>query len=376
MPPRAPGGSAGARRGAADARARVRLATPSWLQAGDETWLRSAALAPLLLLEGAYRAGARLHRAAYERGWREPERVPCRVISVGNLCAGGTGKTPFAAWLAAALAARGHRPALLSRGSGRARRDPVTWVSDGRRILADVAAAGDEPLLLAAAAPGVPVLVGRARARLARQALAQLGCDVALLDDGFQHHRLARDLDLVLIDAAQGLGNGHLLPRGPLREPVAALARADAIGLVDGEPGALLAQLLERRAPQAFRFQLARRTAGLRRLADAAPLAAAELAGEEVGLLAAIARPDSLRRRVEALGARVVATRFFSDHHRYRASDLRGLARGARRWITTDKDAVKLSPRWARPAELVALSLAIEVEAPAALLDFLEARLR
>ncbi len=351
--------------------------TPSWLLASDESWPRWAALAPLLTLEAGYRVGARFHRAMYASGWRERKTAPGRVVSIGNLTAGGTGKTPFAAWLAHALAARGHRTALLSRGSGRSREQSkqVCWVSDGQRLLADAAAAGDEPLLLAVRAPGVPVLVGRDRALLARCVYAQLGCDLAVLDDGFQHHRLARDLDLVLVDAGRGFGNGHLLPRGPLREPLGALLRADAIGLVDGEGSDALQRLLARRAPRAFRFRVRREFEGLRRLSDASPLEAAALAGAEVGLLAAIARPDSLRARVEALGARVVATRFFSDHHRYRESELRGLAARAPLWITTDKDAVKLSPRWAQPAELAVLSLAIRVEEPDALLGWIEARL-
>jgi tetraacyldisaccharide 4'-kinase len=184
-----------------------------------------------------------------------------------------------------------------------------------------------------------------------------------VLDDGFQHHRLARDFDLVVLDGVEGLANRAVLPRGPLREPVAALRFADAIAVVDGplpaEDDALLAAL----APGAPRFALRRVPRALRRLGEDA-LAPGEppasLAGREVGILSGIARPASFRRTVLALGARVVAERAFPDHHRYRPSDLDGLAARAPLWLTTEKDAVKLAPAWLAGADLRVLSIALE----------------
>jgi tetraacyldisaccharide 4'-kinase len=285
------------------------------------------------------------------------------VISVGNLGVGGSGKTPTAAWLAASLHRRGHKVVLASRGYGRQGREAIVTVSDGRFIHATVEQAGDEPFVLAAHAPGVPVLVGRDRALVGLRALSAHGADILVLDDGFQHHRLARDFDLVVLDGAEGLANRAVLPRGPLREPVAALRFADAIAVVDGplpaEDDALLAAL----APGAARFELRRAPRALRRLGEDG-LAPGEppvsLAGREVGLLSGIARPASFRRTALALGARVVAERAFPDHHRYRPSDLDGLEARAPLWLTTEKDAVKLAPAWLAGADLRVLSIALE----------------
>ena len=194
---------------------------------------------------------------------------------------------------------------------------------------ATVEQAGDEPFVLAAHAPGVPVLVGRDRALVGQRALSAHGAEILVLDDGFQHHRLARDLDVVVCDGAQGFGNRWVLPRGPLREPLSALRFAAAVGVVDGPLSEADEAAIARFAPGARRFAARRRPLGLRPL-QGGPLEPPEsLAGARVGLLAAIARPASLRRTLEALGAEVVAERSFRDHHRYRPRDLAGLARQA-----------------------------------------------
>lgn len=350
-----------------------------WRTLEAEGWLTRVLASPLAVVAGGYGAVAIAHRAVYERGWRNPRRLPCPVISIGNLIVGGSGKTPMAAWLAANLRARGHSPALLSRGSGRRVREAVTVVSDGRRLCADLDRAGDEPLLLAVHAPGVPVLVGRDRARVGLRALSLFDCDVLVLDDGMQHHRLARDLEIVSFDGHFGIGNGHLLPRGPLREPLAVARRANAIGVVDGPLSESLVRRLDQAAPGARHFVARRTPLRLRPLRGRLP-ASLEfdparplwLEGEEVGLLAGIARPDGFRRTLESLGARVIAERNFRDHHRYRARDLQGLADEAPRWITTEKDAVKLRASWAGKAELLVLEVELGVEEPEALLAWVE----
>jgi tetraacyldisaccharide 4'-kinase len=238
------------------------------------------------------------------------------------------------------------------------------------------ASAGDEPLLLAAQAPGVPVLVGRDRGLVGLRALSAFGAEVIVLDDGFQHHRLRRDVDVVAFDGQLGLGNRRVLPRGPLREPVGAIARAHAIGVVDGPLPERDERLIGWRAPDAFRFTMWRRPSALRALGGGPPLPPAALAGEPVGLIAGVAWPGSVRRTLEQLGARVVAERLFRDHHRFTAADLAGLAAQAPRWITTEKDAVKLVPAWAGSALVEVLAIELVVDAPEALLDWLEARLR
>ena len=159
------------------------------------------------------------------------QRLPCKVICVGNLTAGGTGKTPMAIYLARRLTRKGHRVVLVSRGyRGRAEKTGGV-VSDGLRILMDDATAGDEPYLMARCLPKVPVVVGGDRFQAGMLAVRQLGAQVVVLDDAFQHLALERDFDLVLMDAARPLGNEHLLPRGVLREPISALRRAHAVVL-------------------------------------------------------------------------------------------------------------------------------------------------
>jgi tetraacyldisaccharide 4'-kinase len=323
-----------------------------------------------------YGTAASLHRALYEVGPRAPRRLAGHVVSVGSLVAGGTAKTPLAAWLARELHRRGRKVALASRGYRRRGGERVLVVSDGRFVRADAGSAGDEPMLLAAQAPGVPVLVGRDRGLVGLRALAAFGADVLVLDDGFQHHRLHRDLDVLCLDGRLGLGNRRVLPRGPLREPLRALARADALGVVDGPLAPEDEALVERLAPGARRFRARRRPAALRPLRGGPGAAPDALAGCDVGLLAALAQPRGFRRTLESLGARVVAERTFPDHHAYRPRDLRGLGREAPLWVTTEKDAVKITPSWLAGTDVRVLSIALEVEEPDALLDWIESRLR
>jgi tetraacyldisaccharide 4'-kinase len=347
-----------------------------WLYERDESLARQLALAPLDAASWLYAAGAWLHRAAAERGILRPRRLAARVVSVGNLVVGGTAKTPLAAWIAAQLRRRGRKVALASRGYGRAGGEPVEVVSDGRFVHGTAATAGDEPMLLAAQAPGVPVIVARDRGLAGLRAISAFGAGVIVLDDGFQHHRLARDVDVLTFDGALGLGNRRVLPRGPLREPLGALARAHAIGVVDGPLPERDERVLAFRAPSAFRFATRREPSALRPLAGGAALPLASLEGERVGLLAAVARPASVRRTLERLGAQVVAERLYRDHHRYAAADLADLAGQAPRWITTEKDAVKLVPAWAGRARIDVLAIQLDVDQPDAFLDWLEARLR
>ena len=348
---------------------------PRWFDERVPSPAARAALAPLTALSWCYGAGAALHRAAYERGLAQRARLPCKVISVGNLVVGGSGKTPLAAWIAAQLHARGKRVALASRGYGGRPRGAVHVVSDGTRVRESAAVAGDEALLLAQLAPGVPVLVARRRELAGLRAIALFDTQVLVLDDGFQHHALARDVDLVAF-AQDGLGSGAVLPRGPLREPIRALAHADAI-LVTG--GALPAQdeaRISRAAPQAARFSVLRAPRELRALdASRAPEPPSALSGREVGVLSALARPRALRESVEALGARVVAERVFADHHAYTPRDVSGLAAQAALWVTSEKDAIKLASGWLAGADVRVLALDTSVAEAEKFLAWLEARL-
>ena len=349
-------------------------ARPSFWDERAPSLGRRLVLAPLVLLSWLYAAGAVLHRAWWERGPRRPVRLACRVVSIGNLVVGGSGKTPVAAWVAAALARRGWPVVIASRGYGGRGAAAVEVVSDGRFVRGRAEVVGEEPMLLAGLAPGVPVLVGRRRDTVGRRAVAAFDAQVLVLDDGFQHHRLAKDVEIVTFSGA-GLGAGAVLPRGPLREPLAALARAHAILVVDGPLPEADEARLARAAPRAARFALSRRPAWTRPLAGGAREPAAKLAGRGVGVLSGIARPAALRETLESLGAHVVAERAFPDHHRYRAADLAGLANEAPLWITTEKDAGKILPSWTGAAEVRVLELSTEFPDGEAFLDWLEQRL-
>lgn len=322
-----------------------------------------------------YALGARLHRGLYARGWKRPRELRCRVISVGGLTLGGAAKTPMAAWLAAHLHERGHRVALLSRGYGRERSESVTVVSDGTRLQADAERRGDESLILAAHAPGVPVILGRDRGMAGLRAINAFDVDTVVLDDGFQHHRLARDLEIVTVDGPSGFGNARVVPGGPLREPLSNLALADAVGVVDGPLASVHESEIERWASDALRFRAARRPWVLRKLGHSSREELGFLSQKEVGLLSGIARPSSFRETVESLGARVVAERRFGDHHAFRPGDLAGLAAEAPLWLTTEKDAVKLSSWWFKGVDVHVLCMGLLVEEPECLLRWVEEKL-
>lgn len=347
-----------------------------WLEERDESLLRRAMLLPLVPLSWIYAGCAWLHRGLYRAGLRRRSHFPGRVVSVGNLVVGGAGKTPLAAFIATGLRRRGYRVAILSRGSGRSKADAVTVVSDGRHVHSRQEVAGDEAMVLAAHAAGVPVLVGRDRALVSWRALSVFGAEVLVLDDGFQHHRLHRDVDVVAFDGGLGFGSGHVLPRGPLREPASALANAQIVGVVDGPLAATDSARIERLSPSSTRFEARRVPRDLRPLGGGEAVSPSELDGIEVGMLAALANPRGFRRSLEALGAKIVAERLFRDHHSYRRRDLRGLAKMAPLWVTTEKDAVKLLPFWSGGADMRVLRIGIELSEPEQLLAAIDDLLR
>jgi tetraacyldisaccharide 4'-kinase len=279
---------------------------------------------------------------------------------------GGRGKSPLAGLVAQILLDAGERPSILSRGYGREIADDgVTIVADGDRILSDLAHSGDEPLMLARAVPGAAVLVCEQRALAGTLAERALGCTVHVLDDGFQHHQLHRDVDIVLVDAEDF--SGRPLPFGRLREPVAALRRADALIAADGS-SVQHVQEFKSAKPDVFRGSLVRELGTLepKNSGTLEPLNP----GTAVFAFAGIARPERFFDSLKSAGYNVVGTLGFGDHHRYTDADLqtiRNSATSARATavVTTSKDMVRLGKFNDSPLPLVEIPLSVSVQ-PAA----------
>lgn len=317
--------------------------------------IRRLVLSPCAWVFGAASA-ARV--GLYRRGWRRVHRAGCPVVSVGNLASGGTGKTPLVEWLAGRLAAAGRRPAILSRGYR-------------GEIQPDGTIANDEHRVLRQNLPDVPHVQDPDRVRGAATAVSRFGCGVLVLDDGFQHVRLARDLDVVLLDALDPWGGGACLPAGTLREPPSALARAGVVVLsradmVPGEARAAVRARVQTLAPGAIWAEAAMVPRDL--LApDGASSPVDRVPGAPVFAFCGIGNPDSFRRTLEGLGADVRGLRVFRDHHRYVEQDLLSLADGARRLgaarvLCTQKDLVKIPPDFPWPAPIAAVRLSVRIE--------------
>ncbi|MFI5399478.1 MAG: tetraacyldisaccharide 4'-kinase [SAR324 cluster bacterium] len=338
-----------------------------------------------------YGALVRLRLMAYRRGWRSTHRLGAVAVAIGNLTAGGTGKTPVVSWLLHEAQAAGLRPACLTRGHGRrtAARLSRVRVQDGTPV--EARALGDEAAMLAKQHPAVPFFICPDRSLAARLAAVTDAPDLFVLDDGYQHLRVARDLNVLLVDGQTGFGNGRLLPLGPLREPLSGAGRADVVLVTKSAAGHADAVLstLRRLGVKAPVFHCDYRPTGLARLDGEATLPPAALAGRRMGQLCGIARPESFRATLGSLGATAAHLEVRPDHHPYPEPDLRriealvanppgaaGSAGSGPEWITTEKDAVKLRGRLKPPAAARLWVLAMEaVPEPAARAFFLD-RLR
>jgi tetraacyldisaccharide 4'-kinase len=320
----------------------------------------------LTLPEFAYRALSDYRRQSYLSGRKARMRLPCPVVSVGNLTTGGTGKTPMTQWLARRLQERGARVAVVLRGYRGSRSDAGGVVSDGERILMAVDESGDEAQLHARALKGVPILIGRDRAAVGRRAVEEFGAEIIVLDDGFQTWWLARDLDVLLVDATNPFGNGHLLPCGILREPISAAARADVVVFtksdrVDADAlPQLESRLREWLREDAVLAQARHAPVGLVN-ADGEPFPLSHLRGARVRAFSALADNAGFFRTLNALELAECAPVGFPDHHRYTERDLKTLQAGD--WqavVTTEKDLVKCDPAWLSP-QTYALRIETEV---------------
>jgi tetraacyldisaccharide 4'-kinase len=325
-----------------------------------------------------YGLGAWLRRSLYARGVLRTKKLPAPVVSVGNLTVGGAGKTPVAACLARLWRDRGKRVAILSRGYGGQSRG-VTCISDGRNTYKRPPEVGEEPYWLARTLPGVAVYTGACRYAAGLAAWEEFKPDLFLLDDGFQHFQLHRDLDLVLLDAASPFGNGWLLPRGPLREPRTALAAAQGLILTRFDPKRHQAQLAAIRAafPDKPVLTAAIAPVCLTSYPGGHTEPPANLRHRAVVAFAGLARPAVFAATLQELGTDLKGFQIFPDHHPYSQEELdrlRETARtlGAEALVTTGKDWARLGERWDGGVPLWVLEVEARLEEPEQVLALLD----
>ena len=335
-------------------------------------------LALLWCLSKVFQVVVYLRYLLYAIGVLRRFPLGCQVISIGNVTAGGTGKTPVTEIFARELAKAGRKVAILSRGY---RRKEAPWwqrmfrnviekpvvVSDGRQILVDAATGGDEPYMLAANLPGVCVLVDRNRVKSGRYAISHFGCDTLILDDGFQYQRLRHSHEVVLVDSTNPIGNGHMLPRGILREPAKHLARADVVFITkcSGDQSDIR-RLVQRYNPRAEIIECRHAPRLLKDVWSREELPLDWLKGKTLTTLSGIAVPQGFEDSLRKLGARVIWCERYADHHRYDASEIifalnKTADLHADALITTEKDAVRFPRLETTPVPCYYLRVDIEI---------------
>ncbi|HJV65042.1 MAG TPA: tetraacyldisaccharide 4'-kinase [Geomonas sp.] len=331
--------------------------------AGKRDRLRDRLLWVILRLAAVlYALLLRIRAAAYRLGILPSYRMPVPVISVGNITLGGTGKTPMVAWLAEYFIRRGKRVAVISRGYRGSAEGKVLVVSDGKTIRVSPEESGDEPYLLARKIPGLMVVTGADRRAAARTALNELQPDLFILDDAFQHLRMKRDLDILLLDATRPFSNGATLPAGFLREAPAAAARADLVVYTRSREGEPTPDAVPGKPFCRSRHRLA----GLLPLAGGEPKPLGSVPSTaRVMAFSGLADPASFFDGLEAAGVQLVTTLAFPDHTPYGDEELAAILRlreASRSTVllTTEKDAVKLVGFADKLVNCYAVSLELE----------------
>jgi len=329
----------------------------------------------------------------YQHRIMRNHHLGCLVIVVGNLTVGGTGKTPVVERLARNLRDRDRNVAILSRGYKSKKEplhrkwwrllthkeaDPPKIVSDGKKVLLGPHEAGDEPFMLAQNLPGVVVLVDKDRVKAGAYAVKKFGVDTLILDDGFQYLKLKDHLQLLLIDKSNPFGNGRLLPRGILREPISHMRRASYVFLTksDGNPNPELEARIRRYKPDVELIECEHRPRYLKALQGEEQRPLESLKGDPVACFSAIAMPESFESFVEKFGADIVLRKRYLDHHWFSRRELDAVFReareaGARYLVTTEKDAVRIDPDYA--LAMPCFYLRVEIGILSGVKDFEEA---
>jgi len=335
-------------------------------------------LAALAGVAQVFRAVVALRYFFYEVGVLRRFPLGCQVVSIGNVTAGGTGKTPVTEKFARELTAAGRKVAILSRGYRRKEKpwwqrmfsdvvEPPLVVSDGKQVKLDAATGGDEPYMLASNLPGVCVIVDRNRVKAGRYAISHYGCDTLILDDGFQYQRLKHSLEVVLVDKTNPFGNGHMLPRGVLREPAGHVSRADFIFLTkcSGDSSDIVRQIREHNSTAEI-IECRHAPRLLKNVWSREELPLEWLEGKTLTTLSGIAVPQGFEDSLRKLGAKVIWCERYADHHRYDSSEIiyalnKTADLGADALITTEKDAVRFPRLETTPVPCYYLRVDIEI---------------
>ena len=322
--------------------------------------------------------------AGYKYGVFKRDHLDCFVISLGNVTVGGTGKTPTAQRLARDIRDMGYRVVILNRGYRAKWHGDVGIVSDGRRLHMDAAEAGDEAYMLAKHLPQVPVLIGAERAKTGRYAMEHFGAEVAILDDGYQHWQLERDLDILLVDAVNVFGNGYILPRGTLREPVSHISRADVCLMTKVDQAAegscdYIRKTVHHYNPKAQIFESIHQPRCFIPLSDWYVNIAGEgidvslMKGKRIMAVSAIGNPASFEQTLSDIGAVIVESLRYPDHHDYTMSEMADVFQqaenvGVEAIVITEKDAVKIPAdvareKWSIPVYVICVEVTFQQEA-------------
>lgn len=328
---------------------------------GEERGILSSLL---LILSIVYDLSQRMRCFLYEKGLVRVEKIEPKVISIGNITTGGTGKTPAVMSVAEMAKEKGFKVAILTRGyMGKAK--GIKPVSDSSGILLDCRDAGDEPYLMAKRLKGIPIIKGKDRYLSARFAVERFGSGLLILDDGYQHLKLHRDTNILLIDATDPFGNGHLLPRGMLREPLASIRRADAVVLTKSDlsqKNSETIKTIRRHNPSAPIFFSYYRPLDLVSLeGDIMPIE--DIKGRSLFLFSGLANHSSFKSLIEMLGAVISGELIYPDHFYYSEGDIEEIGERAEAdmIVTTEKDMVKI-PQSGIRTRIWALRIEFSVE--------------